>query len=70
VAFEAYSNASAHSVLSASGSMFSLGAAPLPAGPVSNVVGNTGDNLFMFNGAAPAVKQAAWLYIKWVTSPQ
>jgi ABC-type glycerol-3-phosphate transport system substrate-binding protein len=70
VAFEAYSSAGAHSVLSAIGNKFTLGAAPLPAGPVSNVVGNAGDNLFMFSGAAPAVKQAAWLYIRWVTSPR
>ena len=62
--------AGAHSVLSAIGTRFTLGAAPLPAGPVSNVVGNAGDNLFMFSGASPAVKQAAWLYIKWVTSPR
>jgi len=70
VAFEAYSSAGAHSVIDAIGTKFTLGAAPLPAGPVSNVVGNAGDNIFIFKDAAPAVKQAAWQYIKFVTSPK
>jgi hypothetical protein len=28
-----------------------------------------GDNIFMFKDASPAVKQAAWTYMKWATQP-
>ncbi|HEX6507747.1 MAG TPA: hypothetical protein VF221_08965, partial [Chloroflexota bacterium] len=46
-----------------------MGAAPMPAGPSNNTDGNAGDNIFMFKGASPAVKAAAWAYMKWATQP-
>jgi ABC-type glycerol-3-phosphate transport system substrate-binding protein len=70
VASEVYSSEGAASVQADIGNKFVMGAAPMPAGPVSNVDGNAGDNIFMFKDAAPAVKDAAWAYMKWATTPQ
>jgi ABC-type glycerol-3-phosphate transport system substrate-binding protein len=70
VAFEVYSTEGAASVQADIGNKFVMGAAPMPAGPISNADGNAGDNLFMFKDAAPAVKDAAWAYMKWATTPK
>ena len=69
VAFEVYSSEGAAGTQQIIGNRFTMGAAPMPAGPFSNDDGNAGDNIFMFKGAAPAVKAAAWTYIKWATQP-
>ena len=70
VAFEVYSSEGAAGVQQTVGSKFTMGGAEMPAGPKSNADGNAGDNLFMFKGASPAVKQAAWTYMKWATQPK
>jgi ABC-type glycerol-3-phosphate transport system substrate-binding protein len=70
VAFEVYSSEGAASTQAAIGNKFTMGAAPMPAGPVSNVDGNAGDNIFMFKDAPAAVKDAAWAYMKWATQPK
>jgi len=70
VAFEVYSSEGAAGMQQMIGSKFRMGAADIPAGPRSNVAGNAGDNIFMFKGAAPSVKQAAWTYMKWATQPR
>ncbi len=69
VAFEVYSSEGAAGTQQIIGNRFKMGAAPMPAGPKNNDDGNAGDNIFMFKGAAPAVKAAAWTYIKWATQP-
>jgi len=69
VAFEVYSSSGASGTQQAVGNRFTMGAAPMPGGPVNNQDGNAGDNIFMFKDAPAAVKQAAWTYIKWATQP-
>ena len=70
VAFEVYSSEGAAGVQQQIGNKFTMGAAEMPAGPVSNVDGNAGDNIFIFKDAPEAAKQAAWTYIKWATQPK
>jgi ABC-type glycerol-3-phosphate transport system substrate-binding protein len=70
VAFEIYSSEGATDTQSFIGTKFKMGAAEMPAGPKANIDGNGGDNIFMFKGAKPAVKAAAWEYIKWATQPK
>jgi ABC-type glycerol-3-phosphate transport system substrate-binding protein len=70
VAFEVYSSEGAAGVQAAIGNKFTMGAAEMPADPMSNVDGNAGDNIFMFKDVQPAVKAAAWAYMKWATQPQ
>ena len=70
VAFEVYSSEGAASTQAVIGNKFTMGAAPMPAGPISNVDGNAGDNIFMFKDAPAAVKDAAWAYMKWATQPK
>ncbi|MBV9282306.1 MAG: extracellular solute-binding protein [Chloroflexi bacterium] len=70
VAFEVYSSEGAAATQQLIGPKFTMGAAEMPAGPRSNVDGNAGDNIFMFKGASPAVKDAAWAYMKWATQPR
>ena len=70
IAFEVYSSEGASSTEGDIGSKFKMGVAQMPAGPVSNVDGNAGDNIFMFKDAPANVKQAAWAYIKWATQPK
>ncbi len=69
VAFEVYSSEGAAATQGIVGKKFVMGAAPMPAGPKNNDDGNAGDNIFIFKGASPAVKQAAWTYITWATQP-
>jgi sn-glycerol 3-phosphate transport system substrate-binding protein len=69
VAFEVYSSEGYTDTQSFVGSKFTIGVAQMPGGPVRNVDGNGGDNIFIFKGASPAVKAAAWTYIKWATQP-
>jgi ABC-type glycerol-3-phosphate transport system substrate-binding protein len=70
VAFEVYSSEGYTDTQQVVGSKFTIGVAQMPAGPRNSDDGNGGDNIFMFNGASPAVKAAAWAYIKWATQPQ
>lgn len=69
VAFEPYSSEGSTDTQSVIGNKFTLTVSQLPAGPRNDKDGNGGDNIFMFKGASPAVKRAAWVYIKWATSP-
>ncbi len=69
VAFEVYSSEGAAGMQAMIGNKFTIGAGQIPAGPVSNVAGNAGDNIFMFKDSPAAVKQAAWSYMKWATQP-
>jgi len=69
VAFEVYSSEGAASMQDTIGGKFTMGAAPIPAGPKSNAAGNAGDNIFMFKDAPENVKAAAWQYITWATQP-
>lgn len=70
VAFEVYSSEGAAGMQQLIGSKFTMGAAPMPAGPKNNDDGNAGDNIFMFKDAPAAAKQAAWEYMKWATQPK
>lgn len=70
VAFEVYSSEGAAGTQQIIGSKFTMGAAPMPAGPKNNEDGNAGDNIFMFKDADVAVKDAAWAYMKWATQPK
>lgn len=70
VAFEVYSSEGAAQVQQQIGHTFTMGAAPMPSGPVNNDDGNAGDNIFMFKDAPATVKAAAWQYITWATQPR
>jgi sn-glycerol 3-phosphate transport system substrate-binding protein len=70
VAFEPYSSEGYTDTQSVVGKKFQIGVAQLPAGPANADDGNGGDNIFIFKGASPAVKAAAWTYIKWATQPK
>lgn len=70
VAFEVYSSEGYTDTQQVVGNKFRIGVAQMPAGPRNSDAGNGGDNIFMFSGASPAVKAAAWTYIKWATQPQ
>jgi multiple sugar transport system substrate-binding protein len=70
VAFEMYSSEGVTDTQSIVGKKFTVTVAQLPAGPRNADCGNGGDNIFVFNGASAAAKQAAWTYIKWATSPR
>ncbi|MDQ2741816.1 MAG: extracellular solute-binding protein, partial [Chloroflexota bacterium] len=70
VAFEMYSSEGVTDTQSVVGKKFKIVVTQLPAGPKNNDDGNGGDNIFMFKGASPAEKRAAWVYIKWATSPR
>lgn len=70
VAFEVYSSEGYTDTQSLVGKKFTIGVAQLPAGPRNAAAGNGGDNIFMFKGASPQVKAAAWTYIKWATQPR
>jgi multiple sugar transport system substrate-binding protein len=56
--------------LAAAGGKFSLQVAPLPTG--RNGQGNSmqGTNVVMFAKASTAERNAAWLYMKWLSSPR
>lgn len=69
VAFEIYSSEGYTDTQSVVGSKFHIGVAQMPCGPRNCEDGNGGDNIFIFSGASPAVKAAAWTYIKWATAP-
>ena len=70
VAFEVYSSEGYKDTQSVVGSKFTIGVAQLPAGPANADAGNGGENIFVFKDVSPAVKAAAWAYVKWATQPQ
>lgn len=48
---------------------FEFGVAPLPGNKVK-AVPTGGGNFYIFKGLTPEKEQAAWTFIKWMTSPQ
>jgi sn-glycerol 3-phosphate transport system substrate-binding protein len=70
VAFEVYSSEGYTDTQSVVGNKFTIGVAQMPAGPRNADDGNGGDNIFIFKDVSPAVKAAAWTYIKWATQPR
>jgi multiple sugar transport system substrate-binding protein len=55
--------------LSLDAGKFPLGVAPFPVGPSGEGNYMSGNELAMFSSATPAQRQAAWLFMKWLTLP-